>query len=93
MKKPTFIDAIQWFRHGDHPDVTAIPVERADFKQSRREKVGWLPTPEGGHAVFAGEWIIKDEKGKLSTCNAITFAKLYEPASNILNSARQMSSN
>jgi hypothetical protein len=78
-KKPTFVDAVQWFKQGDHPDVTLIPLNQK-LSEAKRLKLGWLPTPEGGHIVFPGDWVIIDNKGRRATCNPITFKKLYEPA-------------
>lgn len=79
QKKPIYVEATQWFKHGDHPGVTFIPLDQK-LSDAKRAKLGWLPTPEGGHTVFPGDWVIIDHKGRKSTCNPITFKKLYEPA-------------
>lgn len=76
-KRPINIDAWQWFKHGDVPEVGAIPFGEK-VSEARRRRLGWLDTPQGGHLVFPGDWIIIDSKGRLSTCNPITFTKLYE---------------
>lgn len=78
-RKRTTVDAEQWFQHGDHEEVTRVP-SNAKLSVSRREKVGWLDTAEGGHVVFPGDWVICDHKGRWSTCNPVTFNRLYEPA-------------
>ena len=78
-KKPVLIDAFQWWKHGDVQEVTAIPLDQK-LSDARRRRLGWLETPEGGHLVFPGDWIIIDSKGRLSTCNPISFTKQYESA-------------
>ena len=76
-KKPQIIDAWQWWKHGDVPEVGAIPWSMK-VSDAKRTKLGWLDTPEGGHIVFPGDWVIIDAKGRLSSCNPITFTRLYE---------------
>ena len=76
-KKPVIIDAFQWWKHGDVPEVTVIPIGKK-VTEARRAKVGWLETPEGGHCVFPGDWIIINAKGQISSCNPDTFTRLYE---------------
>jgi hypothetical protein len=78
-KKAPLVSAFQWFRHGDLAEVTAIPLDQ-NVPAAKRAKLGWLPTPSGGHLIFPGEWIITDHKGSLSSCNPLSFARLYEPA-------------
>lgn len=76
-KRPIIIDAFQWFKHGDVEQVVMIPFEQK-VSDARRRKIGWLETPQGGHLIFPGDWIIIDNKKRLSSCNSITFTKLYE---------------
>lgn len=78
-KKSPIVDARQWFQHGDHERVEEVP-RGEDISESRRGKVGWLPTPlpGGGHLIFPGDWIIIDKKGTISSCNPVSFARLYE---------------
>ncbi len=78
-KKVTYVDAWQWFVHGDVPEVTHIPL-KSKASDVQRRKLGWVDTPEGGHLVYPGDWVVIDHKGRLSTCNPISFAKLYESA-------------
>lgn len=79
FRKKQIVDAFQWFKHGDVEWVVGIPLDQK-CPPTRREKVGWLETPEGGHLIFAGDWILIDSKGNLSSCNPITFTRLYEAA-------------
>lgn len=78
-KRPTFIEAFQWFEHGDVNEVIPVPINQ-NISINRREKVGWLSTPQGGHVVFPGDWIIIDPVGNVSSCNSRTFNRLYELA-------------
>lgn len=84
-KKIVHVEASQWFRHGDHPNVTVIPLGNAEFERlknhpGQRAKLGWLATPQGGHVVHPGDWVIKHENGEFSTCNALSFQRIYEAA-------------
>ena len=40
---------------------------------------GWIDTPEGGHIVCPGDWIITDVKTKRYPCKPDIFAATYEP--------------
>ena len=77
-KRIQIIEAWQWFKHGDVPEVTAIPLNQK-VGDAKRAKLGWLETAQGGHIIFPGDWIIIDQKGNISSCNAETFQRLYEP--------------
>jgi len=74
-KKPVVIEATQWFKHGDHPKVTALHPTNPGF-----ENYGWVETLEGGHTVTPGDWIIKGVKGEFYPCKPDIFAATYEPA-------------
>lgn len=50
-KKPVVIEAVQWFKMGDHPAVIADPSPHVTGS-------AWIPTLEGGHVVTPGDWII-----------------------------------
>lgn len=76
-KKQIVIDAFQWFKHGDVHYVEQMPGHLTAI-HGENYRVGWLPTPEGGHMVYPGDWIIVDKKKRLSSCNPVTFARLYE---------------
>ena len=40
---------------------------------------GWMDTPEGGHVVCPGDWIIKGVKGEFYPCKPDIFELTYEP--------------
>lgn len=73
-KKPVVIEATQWFKHGDHPKVTAMPrgLESANK--------GWVWTLEGGHEVTPGDFIITGVKGEHYPCKPDIFELTYEVA-------------
>lgn len=81
FRKREVIEAQQWWGHGEgegHPKVIRLPPHQ-DAKLSQLRKFGWLDTTHGGHRVERGDWIIRNANGVWSSCNPITFAKLYEP--------------
>jgi hypothetical protein len=40
---------------------------------------GWIDTPEGGHTVCPGDWIITGVKGEVYPCKPDIFAATYDP--------------
>jgi hypothetical protein len=127
-KKPVVIEAVQWFRNGDHPDDNCVLVraaaatdkftgdirdnsgafvpdseghpflcEGAVVRYFRRPDIpgnstcvssipcsstmhqhGWIDTPEGGHTVCPGDWIITGVKGERYPCKPDIFDATYE---------------
>jgi len=68
-KKPVTVEAVQWFRYGDHPAVARY-----------FDNKGYINTLEGGHEVAPGDWIITGVKGEHYPCKPDIFAMTYEPA-------------
>ena len=71
-KKPVVIDAVQWFKLGDHPEVFI------EFYQG-------VPTPcirtlEGLMRVTLGDYIITGVKGEHYPCKPDIFELTYEVA-------------
>ena len=69
-KKPVVIEATQWFKHGDHPEVVilnGVPPQN-----------GWIKTLEGGHIVTPGDYIITGIKGEHYPCKPDIFEATYE---------------
>ncbi len=82
-KKPVVIEAVQWHRDGDHPEVKPVPPNHSLWDAaagSIAHKYGWVNTLEGGHIVTPGDWIIKGVKGEFYPCKPDIFAATYEPA-------------
>ena len=71
LKKPFVVEAVQWFKHGDHPAVVA---------ESLGEDVGYIDTPEGRLRVEPGDWIITGVAGENYPCKPDIFERLYTPA-------------
>jgi hypothetical protein len=40
---------------------------------------GWIDTPDGGHVVCPGDWILTDVQGDKYPCKPDVFADIYEP--------------
>ena len=69
-KKPVIIEAVQWFKHGDHPMV----------KKHFKSDMGYIDTLEGAHIVTPGDWIITGVKGEFYPCKPDIFELTYEVA-------------
>ncbi len=70
-KKPVVIEAVQWFKHGDHPAVLVHPLQLNSPK-------GLLLTLEGEMKVKPGDWIITGVKGECYPCKPDIFEQTYE---------------
>lgn len=68
LKKSVVVEAMQWFKHGDHPAVLA---------GSARDATGYIDTPEGRLRVEAGDWIITGIAGESYPCKPDIFKQLY----------------
>jgi len=79
-KKPVVIEAGQWFKLGDHPEVR-IPVW-SHCNGCLCEVCGKpLDDIHGfvkGHRVCPGDWIIRSVKGELYACKSDIFEATYE---------------
>jgi hypothetical protein len=71
LKKQLVVEAVQWFKPGDHPAV--IPEGTSDAS-------GYVDTPEGRLRVDAGDWIITGVAGENYPCKPDVFERLYTPA-------------
>jgi hypothetical protein len=71
QKKSVVVEAVQWFKHGDHPAV---------LPGSAGGGVGYIETPEGRLRVEAGDWIITGIAGENYPCKPDIFEQLYTPA-------------
>lgn len=66
-KRPVVIEAAQWFKMGDHPEVKPY---NGNF--------GWIDTLEGGHIVTPGDWVITGVQGEHYPCKPDIFEQTYE---------------
>jgi len=71
LKKSVVLEAVQWFKHGDHPAVLA---------GSAGDAIGYIDTPEGRLRVDPGDWIITGIAGENYPCKPDIFEQLYTPA-------------
>jgi hypothetical protein len=71
-KKPVVIEAVQWFKMGDHPKVLI------EFHQGLMTPCVW--TLEGLMQVTPGDWIITGVKGEHYPCKPDIFELTYEAA-------------
>jgi hypothetical protein len=69
-KKPVVIEATQWFKMGDHPEVYPLPYE-GEYA---------IKTLEGYMSVNVGDYIITGVKGEHYPCKPDIFELTYEPA-------------
>lgn len=70
LKKQVVVEAVQWFKHGDHPAVTA----------DGHDGNSYIDTPEGRLRVEPGDWIITGVAGENYPCKPHVFDRLYTPA-------------
>jgi hypothetical protein len=68
LKKQVVVEAVQWFKPGDHP---AVVMESGS---------GFIDTPEGRLRVEPGDWVITGIAGENYPCKPDVFRKLYTPA-------------
>lgn len=76
-KKPVIVEAKQWFKHGDHPDVKEASFEH--FMRGIPSDHGLIDTLEGVHIVTPGDWIITGVQGEKYPCKPDIFEETYEP--------------
>lgn len=80
---PVFVDAVQWFKDGDHLKVTPMHgagdriCEACDHPSFEH---GWCSTTRINHSVCVGDWIVTDIDGGSLPCKPDIFAATYEPA-------------
>lgn len=69
-RKPEVVDAVQWHKPGDHPDVVMVHV------------LWCVPVGRGGTRIWIepGDWIISHEDGRTSLLSDKAFEAAYEPA-------------
>ena len=73
-KKPVVIDAVQWFRMGDHDAVYEDDRSPTGYAIRTRENTVIA------HEVTPGDWIITGIKGEVYPCKPDVFVATYEPA-------------
>ena len=82
-KKPVVIEAVQWFKLGDHPNVRMLDKPQINASTGEQMAVldwGVIDTLEGPHYVTPGDWIITGVKGEQYPCKPDIFAATYDTA-------------
>lgn len=72
-RKPLVVEAVQWFKHGDHPAVERRP----DWLPGMA--CGWLPVGDSGYVVKPGDWILTNAEGRHFSCDAEFFHATFQP--------------
>lgn len=75
------IEAVQWFKEGDHPAVTMFRARNLHACEHCKKEMyehGKCPTLEGHHLVCPGDWVITGIKGEQYPCKPDIFEATYE---------------
>jgi len=72
-KKPVVVEAVQFWRPGDHPAVEATDKSPTGYA------IKTLENQETGQHVSPGDWIITGVEGEHYPCKPDIFAATYEP--------------
>ena len=83
-KKPVVVEATQWLKHGDHPEVIRyrdedLVLEYVCHCGSPFRDHGEIQTLEGYMMACPGDYIITGVKGEHYPCKPDIFAATYEP--------------
>ena len=73
-KKPVVIDAVQFFKLGDHPAVIASADSPTGYG------IHTLEHTKIQHEVTPGDWIITGVQNEVYACKPDVFTATYEPA-------------
>lgn len=93
-KRPSEVDAVRWFRNGDHPDDGPADREGRVVRFWRRPDIpgdapcptcrqpmrahGWIDTLEDGHRVCPGDWIVTGPFGDRYPVKDFVFTATFE---------------
>ena len=94
VKKPIPIEAVQWFKLGDHPVVIDALPKYKDYIPVQNGATGYIETLEGGYFVTPGDWIIKGVADEYYPCKPDIFEKTYViyDEKRIINAIRELTS-
>lgn len=90
-KRPVVIEAVQWHKPGDHPEVQRfLDTPEGVMGWTKQLADAWgekfasefygIETLEGTMRVSVGDWIIRGVQGEFYPCKPDIFAATYEPA-------------
>lgn len=80
-KKPVIIEAVKWEKHGDHPEVEYLDIDKYHTCPQCGENMqdhGWIDTLEGGHRVCPGDFVITGVQDENYPCKPAIFHETYE---------------
>ena len=77
IRKPLVIDAVQWFKDGDHPAVRQRGF-LLSLKDCSTENCYVIKTLEGDMTVSKGDWIVTGVEGEHYNVKPHIFDKIYE---------------
>ena len=85
QRKPEIVEAIQWFKHGDHPQVkrhwSDFEFEYCEKNCGQKAFHGMIETGEGPFGlslVCPGDWIITAPNGDIGVVKDSEFREMYE---------------
>lgn len=74
---------VRYFRH---PGYNGLAVH-GDLTDSHRPECrnimhdhGWIDSPQGGHVVCPGDWVIRDGDGRFYSANPVALREAFEEA-------------
>jgi hypothetical protein len=79
-KKPTVVEAVQWFKAGDHPEVKQFHRVNHPHVPLDSDYYWGIDTFEGTMNVSPGDWIVgPGAEGEFWPVKPSVFEKTYEP--------------
>ncbi len=67
------VDAVQWWKLGDHPDVRPYDLHNP------QDKYGYIDTLNGWEVVEPGDWIVTFSNGEVLIYDSGCFEEMFEP--------------
>ena len=77
-KKPEIVEAVQWFNHGDHPEVLNISQEVEKYCMFCRKLRGCHGN-FNGILICPGDWIVFKDDNESDVFSDTDFKNTYEP--------------
>ena len=95
IEKPVVVEAVQWFKEGDHSVVApysspGVSGERLCLSCSKPLHMhGWLEQPCGSNVVCPGSWIVERLKDRYKVIEPDEFFQHYEEAAAYLKAKKE----
>lgn len=80
VRLPVEVEAVQWFKMGDHPRVTGHSPSDGYIRGDSYPAI-W--NPSGVVIVRPGDWIITEPDGSVYTCKPAEFAAKYAAVADV----------